>query len=46
MYFPNSGWLRLHEETLDALRRFRADRGLLTWDETLAVLMKEAGETP
>jgi hypothetical protein len=46
MYFPNSGWLRLHEDTLDSLRRFRADRGLLTWDETLAVLMKEAGETP
>ena len=46
IYFPNSGWLRLHEETLDALRRFRAERALLTWDETLAVLLKEAGETP
>lgn len=46
LYFPNSGWLRLHAETLDALRWFRARRGLLTWDETLVALLKEAGDTP
>lgn len=44
MYFPNCGWLRLRDETLDALRRFRAERALLTWDETIDVLLKEAGE--
>jgi hypothetical protein len=43
-YFPNTGWLRLRRETLDALLRFKAGRGLLTWDETLEHLLKEAGE--
>ena len=26
-YFPNSGWLRVGRDTLDALTRFKADRG-------------------
>lgn len=43
LYFPNTGWLRLRRETLDSLQRFRAERGLLTWDETLDQLLKEAG---
>jgi hypothetical protein len=44
MYFPNCGWLRLRDETLEQLQRFRADRALMTWDETIDVLLKEAGE--
>ncbi|MEY2553945.1 MAG: hypothetical protein QOC57_1805 [Ilumatobacteraceae bacterium] len=44
LYFPNTGWLRLRRETLDALLRYKADRGLLTWDETVERLLKEAGE--
>lgn len=43
MYFPDTGWLRLRRETLDSLQRFRAERGLLTWDEALDRLLKEAG---
>lgn len=43
LYFPNTGWLRLRRESLDALQRFRAARGLITWDETLERLFKEAG---
>ena len=43
-YFPNSGWVRLSPETLDALTRFKAARALPTWDETLEQLLKEAGE--
>ena len=31
-YFPNSGWIRLSRETLDALTRFKAERALPTWD--------------
>ena len=27
LYFPNSGWLMLSRDTLDALTRFKADRG-------------------
>jgi Family of unknown function (DUF6084) len=46
MYFPNCGWLRLRDETFAALQQFRAGRALLTWDETIEVLLKEAGEGP
>ena len=45
LYFPNSGWLRLRRDTLDALQRFKAERALPTWDETFERLLKEAGET-
>ena len=44
LYFPNTGWLRLRRETLDVLLRYKADRALLTWDETIERLLKEAGE--
>ena len=43
-YFPNSGWLRLSRETLDALHPFKAARALPTWDEAVEQLLKEAGE--
>jgi Family of unknown function (DUF6084) len=44
LYFPNTGWLRLRHETLDALQRYKAERAVLTWDETFERLLKEAGE--
>jgi hypothetical protein len=44
LYFPNTGWLRLRRETLDSLQRYKAERALLTWDETFERLLKEAGE--
>ena len=44
LYFPNSGWLRVSRETLDALQRFKASRALPTWDQTLELLLKHAGE--
>jgi Family of unknown function (DUF6084) len=43
-YFPNSGWLTVSRPVLDALTRFKASRALITWDQTLEVLLKEAGE--
>jgi Family of unknown function (DUF6084) len=43
-YFPNSGWLRLSRPTIDRLQRFRADRVLPTWEQTIEVLLKSAGE--
>jgi hypothetical protein len=36
----------LHSDTLDSLRRFRAERALLTWDETIESLLKEAEGGP
>jgi hypothetical protein len=41
LYFPDSGWLRLRRETIDALTRFKADRGFATWDETMAALVDQ-----
>jgi len=44
-YFPNSGWIRLRREALDALSLFKARRGLPTWEATLEALLDAAGET-
>jgi len=44
LYFPNSGWVRVHRETLNALAAFKARRALPTWDHTFEQLLKEAGE--
>jgi len=30
-YFPNSGWLRLERDTLEALTRYKSRRSLPTW---------------
>jgi hypothetical protein len=43
-YFPGSGWLRLHRDTLDALLRCKARRALASWDELMLALLREAGE--
>lgn len=42
-FFPNSGWIRLHTDTIDALTRYRADRALVSWEDTFELLLKEAG---
>jgi hypothetical protein len=44
LYFPNSGWLRVGRDTLDALQRFKASRALPTWDQALEQLLKQAGQ--
>ncbi|HEX4959555.1 MAG TPA: DUF6084 family protein [Thermoanaerobaculia bacterium] len=38
-YFPNSAWIRLQRESLDALQRFKAERALPTWDDAVAALL-------
>lgn len=38
-YFPRGGWIRLDRDTLDALVRFRSERGLTSWDETVVQLL-------
>lgn len=44
LYFPDTAWLRLQRETLDALQHYKVQRALRTWDETFELLLKEAGE--
>ena len=41
-YYPHSGWARLHADTLAALTRRRAERGLPSFDATVAELLEEA----
>jgi hypothetical protein len=43
-YFPNSGWLRLGRDTLDALQRFKSERALPTWDHAVEALLQLARE--
>lgn len=45
-FFPNSGWIRLRSDTLDALQRYKAARALPTWEDAFAALLKQAGEDP
>ena len=42
-FFPNSGWIRLRRETIDALTRYKAERALTSWEDTFELLLKEAG---
>jgi hypothetical protein len=44
LYFPNSGWIRVGRDTLDALQRFKSERALPTWDQAFEQLLKQAGE--
>jgi hypothetical protein len=44
MYFPNSGWIRAHKETIDLLTKYKVSKALPTWDDTIEALLKQAGE--
>ena len=38
-YFPGGGWIRLDRETIQALADFRSNRGLTSWEQTVAELL-------
>jgi hypothetical protein len=44
VFFPNSGWIRIRRDLLDRLRRYRSQHAPTSWDETIAALLKAAGE--
>ncbi len=44
LYFPDSGWLRLRRDTLDALQRYKIGQALPTWEQAFESLLKAAGE--
>lgn len=39
--FPNSAWIRVRHDTLDALQRFKAVQALPTWDQALELLLAQ-----
>lgn len=43
-FFPGSGWLRMRRDTIDALQHYKGRNVLANWDETIATLLKQAGE--
>jgi hypothetical protein len=46
-YYPNTGWIRLDHDVVDALADFRSRHGLTTWEETMqALLAARDGATP
>jgi hypothetical protein len=42
LYFPNSAWLRVRRETLDALQAYKSHAALPTWDDAFAALLRQA----
>jgi hypothetical protein len=43
-YYPNTGWVALQTQTLEALQREKLDRGLPTLDACVQALLAEAGD--
>lgn len=43
-YYPQSGWIRLHADTLATLRREAAERGLPSLESCVVDLLSERGE--
>jgi len=40
-HFPNSAWVRVRRETMDALNKYRSGRALPSWDDTFTSLLGE-----
>ena len=40
-HFPGSAWVRIRRDTMDELLRFRTERVLPSWDDTVLALLKE-----
>ncbi|MEV0105165.1 DUF6084 family protein [Nocardia sp. NPDC050799] len=45
-HFPNTGWVRLHRDTLDELAAYKSGRGLLGFDDAVTRLLARAKELP
>jgi hypothetical protein len=43
-HFPGTAWLRLRRDLVEALHRFKARRGLTSWDDALGTLLAASGE--
>jgi Family of unknown function (DUF6084) len=43
-FFPGSGWIRIPCATLDALQRWKSERGLPTWEQAFSALLCAADQ--
>lgn len=39
LHFPGSAWLRVRQDTMDGLQRFRSEHAFTSWDDTMAALL-------
>lgn len=46
LHYPNTAWVPVRRETLDALQRFKSSNALPTWDSTLAALLERLPDGP
>ncbi|MGH3496039.1 MAG: DUF6084 family protein [Nocardioidaceae bacterium] len=44
LFFPGTGWMRLHRDTLAELASYKAAHGLTTWDSVVDSLLSHTGE--
>ncbi len=44
VHFPNSAYITMSRQTLDALQQFKSRRALPTWDSAVSALLAEAAE--
>jgi hypothetical protein len=44
VHFPNSAWIKMSNQTLEELQRFKNRRALPTWDATLQALLEQAAD--
>jgi hypothetical protein len=40
LHYPNTGWVRLNRDTIDALAEFRSACGLLGFDDAITTLLE------
>jgi hypothetical protein len=43
-HYPNTGWLRLRHDALDALASYKSERGLLGFDDAITSLLDAASD--
>ncbi|MCW2558987.1 MAG: hypothetical protein JWP55_2951 [Mycobacterium sp.] len=39
LHYPNTGWIRLNRDTVDALAAYKSNHGMLGFDETITALL-------
>jgi hypothetical protein len=44
VHFPNTAYIRMSRQTLDALQQYKSRRALPTWDSVVSALLAEAAE--
>ena len=38
-YYPNSAWLNLRRDVFEELNRFKAERGIPSWEQTFEIML-------